>query len=100
MTGIGDATERFDDVFSKLRAGCVALGGGAEGAPVRPSPREVWALFFGNRWLMKSVETRTILDTLPEGPEIHPGHDFGAGLVADVGAGTTCLFRPGLRTRA
>src|SRR5689334_16718333 len=41
VTGIGsgaaaprDETERFGDVFSKLRAGCVALGGGADGAPV------------------------------------------------------------------
>ena len=76
------ATGRFGEVFSKLRAGYVALGGGVEGARWPAPFCGLERLFLGTRWLIKSVETQIDLDTLRQRLEIHPGDDFILGRAA------------------
>jgi hypothetical protein len=70
------ATGRFGEVFSNLRAGYVALGGAADGELERSLGRTLDSLFFGTRCVMNSVETRLKLNTVRNGPEIHPPCDF------------------------
>src|SRR5258707_14720352 len=70
------ATGRFGEVFSKLRAGYVALGGGAEGTRRLAPFCGFDSLFLGTRSAIKSVETRIDLNTLRKALEIHPEVDF------------------------
>jgi hypothetical protein len=79
------AAGRFGEVFSNLRAGYVALSGAADGELPRSLGRTFVSLFLGTRGVMNSVETRLKLNTVRNGPEIHPPCDFPYG----VG------FRPG-----
>jgi hypothetical protein len=78
------ATGRFGEVFSKLRAETVALGGGADGAP-GPAPFcGAGRLFLGTRWAINQFETQIVLDTLPEAPEIHLLGRFYLGIARMV----------------
>jgi hypothetical protein len=87
---------RFGEVFSKLRAGYVALAGGGGGALAGARSETplalVVAFFLGTRCVIKSVETRLDLDTLRNGPEIHVGVDFHKRPVGrPVKAGTSAF---------
>jgi hypothetical protein len=70
------ATGRFGEVFSNLRAGYVELGGADDGELVRSLGRTFVSLFLDTRCVMNSVETRLKLNTVRNGPEIHPPCDF------------------------
>jgi hypothetical protein len=79
---------RFGEVFSKLRAVTVVpaagLEAGAERAPWLAPFCGAGRLFFGTRWAINQFETRLVLDTLRDGPEIHLGADFLGSLLAGL----------------